>query len=703
MTSWKKKYIACLFVFALGAGIVAFSSCGDSDATQSSFSSENIQSSIVEQSNAWESSVSEEAVSSEESVSEESIASSEEVESVEESISSSEEIESVEESVVSSEEVESSEENKEQYKFNDFADDEKALFTRYVGEVIPFLPNNEYYVEGYYDVNDYENGMCFYTVCAQQTDFEEYVAKYLLCGYTFIETYQDEANDLWYCYEKNDIVVDMCRYYDAGEYWIIVYVYSDLSDGDDSEDWWEDESSDWWEDSSEQTPTDVNVITNAGKGLPEAADGVYEVDFTKATPVKNVTQQGYYLDGCPTTGKVSVLVIPVEFSDVTAASKGYSLDKLNTVFNGAAGSTDYYSVKEYYSISSYGALDLSFVIADGWFRPQYTSEYYAKQTTVEDGYEYFIGDQIILDEALAKLSKTMDLSAFDSDNNGVIDAVVMVNTMDIDGETDFTWAYRYWNYYTDDEGDYYEYDGVSANDYLWASYQFIYEGYDAAGNVDYQDTSVINPYTYIHEFGHVLGADDYYDTAYVGNPLGGYDIMDAMLGDHNAYTKFNYGWLTSSRLIVAEESVTVELQDFSKNGDTLIIANNWDEKLGAYQEYFLLVYYTESPLNSGDGGYFEQSGIVVYHINASLYSEVYNDETYYDVYNNNTDVSDENGYGTKDNLIEFVTTAYGDYVYEEGDVLSATTKDDAGNYVAYVFRVDELTGEKATLTFTKNK
>ena len=92
---------------------------------------------------------------------------------------------------------------------------------------------------------------------------------------------------------------------------------------------------------------------------------------------------------------------------------------------------------------------------------------------------------------------------------------------------------------------------------------------------------------------------------------------------------------------------------------------------------------------------------MVYHVNASLYKEIYEGETYYDVYNNNTDASDE--YGTEDNLIEYVTTKTGEYVYGVGDSLSASTTDDQGNKIAYTFMVDALTDTTATLTFTKNK
>ena len=196
----------------------------------------------------------------------------------------------------------------------------------------------------------------------------------------------------------------------------------------------------------------------------------------------------------------------------------------------------------------------------------------------------------------------------------------------------------------------------------------------------------------------MLGADDYYDTEYVEHPLGGYDMMDAMPGDHNPYSKFNFGWLTTSRLIVTNGSVTVNLEAFAKNGDTVILANNWDESLGAYQEYYVIMYYTATELNAGEGGYFTRDGILVYHVNASLFAEEYEGETYYDVYNTNTNASGE--YGTEDNLIEFVLSEDGNHTYAVGDSLPALT-DDLGNPLGYTFTVDAINAESATITFTK--
>ncbi len=588
-------------------------------------------------------------------------------------------------------------------KYNDFSAEDKALFSEYIGAQIPFIPNNEYYIEGYYDIDDYENGLNFYTIGNTQAEFEEYLDKF--SSWEFYESYEDDYGDTWYCYIKNDVVVDVSFYYYEGEYFVDLYVYSDLSSdieggGSSSGGSSSGGSSSGGSSSGggSSSDTEYDIITNDGAGLPTGTNGIFNIDFKKAEHVKNVSDQGSYIDGCPTTGSPAVLVIPVEFNDVKASSKGYTTDKLAEAF-GEGGQTDYYSVYDYYYISSYGQLELDVTVLDYWFCPQYDSSYYYNATYDYDGYEVAIGDQLVLDEALAYLSTVMDLSEFDSDNNSIIDSVVLINTLDI-GEEDFYWAYRYWNIYTDDEGYYYEYDGVSANDYLWASYEFLYESYDDEGNAVYDDSSVMNTYTYIHEFGHVLGLDDYYDTAYVGEPLYGCDMMDSMLADHNAFSKFNLGWLTSSRLVVTSSSVTLTLEDFTKNGDTIILANNWDEKLGAYQEYYILVYYTNNGLNSGEGaGLFARDGIVVYHVNASLYKQDYEGETYYDIYNTNTDASDTNGYGTEDNLIELIKSGEGTFTYVEGSTFT-DVYDDNGDELGYTFTVDSITSTTATITFT---
>ena len=235
------------------------------------------------------------------------------------------------------------------HDFMAFTNDENAIFDQYIGGRIPFVPNNEYYVEGYYDETGYEYGINFYTLGNTQAEFDAYLKAYEKVGYVFIETYEDEDGNTWHYYTKGDIDVDLSYYFWDGEYWIDVYVYSSLSKEWEGDEGWGDDWGDDWGDlgGGSDTDEDADILTNAGKGLPTSANGVYNVDFTKAKYVKDVTDQGYYIDGCPTSGKVKVLVIPVEFSDVTAASKGYTVSAINTAFNGSTGTTVYHSVSEY--------------------------------------------------------------------------------------------------------------------------------------------------------------------------------------------------------------------------------------------------------------------------------------------------------------------------------------------------------------------
>ena len=106
------------------------------------------------------------------------------------------------------------------------------------------------------------------------------------------------------------------------------------------------------------------------------------------------------------------------------------------------------------------------------------------------------------------------------------------------------------------------------------------------------------------------------------------------------------------------------------------------------------MYYTDSELNSGMGGYFDKSGIVVYHIDASLFCVEYAGEIYYDVYNTNTEAQNEGG--TLNNLVELMPHG-SEYVYIEGEAMKEAT-DNTGTVLGYTFTVVELGENEATIT-----
>lgn len=557
----------------------------------------------------------------------------------------------------------------------------KSLFKEYT---IPFLPCKEYTLS-----NDTEGNLVdvsFYFNVVNNADVVTFVNKLKAI---FTTTKSEETSDDSYTFElaKGDINAYV-YYYTSDLYsYVIMEIYHKDVYGEEDPD----------------TPSDNdNVITNKGKGLPTSSTGVYDVDFAKNNVlIKNVTELSDYADGCPTTGSPSVLVIPVQFKDVLASSKGYTIENIKNAFYSSSktkANLPYYSVYDYFYTSSNQKLDLNIDILDEWFTPANNSSYYENKTITIGTDTITAGEQYVMNEALSYLDKQgVDLSKYDSDNNGTIDAIVLINTLEIDetAENVFHWAFRYWNYLSDKNDEYYEYDGVYANDYLWCSYQFLYEN-----DYGFNGKNPTNTYTFIHEFSHILGADDYYDTTGKNSPLGSYDVMDNSTADHSPFTKFVFGWLTTSKLIVADDSITLDLKAFEETGDTILIANNFDETLGMFQEYYIVTYYNNTKLNANPYGNFDSKGVVVYHINASLIKETYEGYgDYYAIYNTNTDSSDD--YGTIDNLIEYVKNG-NNYVFGVNDTLSNNIKDDQGNTISYSFTINSMDDNKVNITFNKN-
>ena len=83
------------------------------------------------------------------------------------------------------------------HTYSDFTPAEKDIFTQYVGTLIPFLPNDEYYVEGYFEKADYENGICFYTIGNTEEEYNAYRA-IIFSSYSYDGSYvDDEYGDTW--------------------------------------------------------------------------------------------------------------------------------------------------------------------------------------------------------------------------------------------------------------------------------------------------------------------------------------------------------------------------------------------------------------------------------------------------------------------------------------------------------------------------
>ena len=75
---------------------------------------------------------------------------------------------------------------------------------------------------------------------------------------------------------------------------------------------------------------------------------------------------------------------------------------------------------------------------------------------------------------------------------------------------------------------------------------------------------IVDAHTFIHETGHLLGLDDYYDyNDYRGAKGGlyGADMMDNNIGDHGSVNKLLLGWIEPTVVCGAGE-INIDLLSF---------------------------------------------------------------------------------------------------------------------------------------------
>ena len=325
------------------------------------------------------------------------------------------------------------------------------------------------------------------------------------------------------------------------------------------------------------------------------------------------------------------------------------LDKLNKAFNGTAADTGWESVSSYYEKSSYGKLHMSFDIQNVYAAPKTASYYNGYSKTVDLGYgetKTQTGAELLLLEVLSKLEKEMDLTQYDYNGDGCIDGIYLIYSAPVDYEDANSIYWAYVDYYIASEEDNQTFDGLDAYYYLFAGFDFMDEDADTASGFENMGTVPglkVNAATYIHETGHMLGLDDYYDY-YPGEGsdegVGGADMMDYTVGDHTPYSKLMMGWITPT---VVTSTQTVNLSAFAESGECILIPLDFNHSY--FCEYLLIDFYTATELNQlhaeqeisylWDGAPY---GVRIYHV-VGWINNPYADE-YASVTNNNNSISD---------------------------------------------------------------
>ena len=304
------------------------------------------------------------------------------------------------------------------------------------------------------------------------------------------------------------------------------------------------------------------------------------------------------------TGNQKMLIVPVQLSGCTAWTNTM-LDNLNKVFFGEASDTDWHSVSSYFETSSYGKLKITGEVTSV-FRSSYTEKQVRNFGEACSDY--------IASEFQSSSQYSNDLKkAYDQDNDGYIDCTIFIytNRYENSATTPF-WA---WCYYTDS---YPNRNAPTVNNYMWASYYFMEDGYSSSSA-----PSGLDAHTFIHESGHLLGLDDYYcyDSSKPWDAAGDREMQSYNIGDHNIYSKLAMGWIDP---LVPVGNCQIKLRSSALYGDAILLKNNWNHSV--FDEYILIEYYTPEGLNELDSRFsydsrnrmYTQSGLRIYHVDARL-------------------------------------------------------------------------------------
>lgn len=413
------------------------------------------------------------------------------------------------------------------------------------------------------------------------------------------------------------------------------------------------------------------------------------------------------------TGEANLLVIPVDFEDCTCESINEKKDtyfaNVENAFFGDSSTNQYESVASYFNKSSYGKLKIKGKVVHDFFRSPYsvsylnTGSYKDKQQKIPDLYQRAV-------EWYS--SKYDDISNFYIEGKkelGLPIYFIYTQPFAKTSESVF-WAYTF----------------LTGSLFSWSSYSTL--------NLDYRNLP--DSHTLIHETGHLLSLRDYYATnGSKFGPTGRIDMMDYSIGDETAYSKMLLNWV---RPYVVTGNSTITIEPLVKSRDLILLSPKWNGSV--LDEYLLIELFSPSGLNQYDAEIGNSSailpsnpGIKVYHVDSRAAFFTFNTgrndnspqgyvgdiklskDTYRvgvahnNAYDEKTDYSKNTLYHLLENhdatTFKEDKMATMDTFWYKGDDFGETCFKDFtfnnGAKLGYTFKVDYLSGEKATITFTK--
>ena len=302
----------------------------------------------------------------------------------------------------------------------------------------------------------------------------------------------------------------------------------------------------------------------------------------------------------PTTGNRKLIAILIGFTDrpftKTQADFNALFNQINYTTDGATG-----SVKDYYLENSYGQFNLTVDVA-GPYTANNNMAYYG----ANDSNGYDVRPDVLVTEAVQKANPDVNYADYDNDNNGYVDAVYVIYAgygEEAGGSANAIWAHAW------------EISPITLDGKIITNYSCSAE---LRGN---SGTNITRIGVICHEFGHVLGAPDYYDTNYATGGqyegTGEWDLMasgswnnnGATPAHHNGFTKVKfYNWATATTL---SSPTSITMQNAAQNSNSFYQINTTTTN-----EYFFLEYREKHLFDASIPG----SGLIIYRVHSGVMS-----------------------------------------------------------------------------------
>ena len=317
-------------------------------------------------------------------------------------------------------------------------------------------------------------------------------------------------------------------------------------------------------DENERSSLDNLFLDKTKKGLRYSKS---QVGMMKS--ITRMTQKTF-----PKTGSRKLVCILMSFTDVAFTKTKTDFQNLfNQVGYSTDGATG--SVKDYYAENSYNQLDLTVTVA-GPYNAAHNMAYYG----ANDSYGYDVKPDVLVTEAVNAAKDDINYADFDNDGDGSVDGVYVIYAgygEEVSGvSTDAIWAHAW------------QITPVTLDGKVVSSYSCSAE---LRGN---SGSGITRIGVICHEFGHVMGASDFYDTdgtsasnSYEGT--GDWDLMangswnndGATPAHHNPYTKiYVYQWATATTITSAS---AITLNNAEQNSNSFYRINT-----ASSNEFFLI-------------------------------------------------------------------------------------------------------------------